>query len=106
MSLSSFDPDTCRPLTSPLWPLHLTPSHKSPAPLIKFQIMTSDILREQEKGTQISMSQCHQSFTFTENVAEVPSSAPHLLHTDLSIRPVTTLYCILYKNSSLILQQD
>ena len=38
MSLGSFDPDTWRPLTRPLWPLHWTPSHRSPAPLIKFQI--------------------------------------------------------------------
>jgi hypothetical protein len=83
------------------------------------QTYTVDVLWLQEEGAQIHMFEWSQSFTLTKNVADVSSSAPHLLHNGLSDspirwrcllrvlcpvrRPVTALYYVLLKDSKLAL---
>jgi hypothetical protein len=67
----------------------------------------------------MNVSMCRQSFTFAQTSAEVSSSAPHFLHKGLSLspimwrcllkvlcpvsRPLTTLDCVLLKDSNLVL---
>jgi hypothetical protein len=61
MDASPFGPDAHSPLTGPLYPLDSCPSYGSPVVLIKFRIfptLSSDILRVQEKGAQVSVSVC------------------------------------------------
>jgi hypothetical protein len=59
-------------LPGPLCPLDWCPSLGSPVPLMKFQIARwpsyFEILRVQEKGTQVRMSECRQSFTLPQNM--------------------------------------
>jgi hypothetical protein len=64
-------------------PLRLSPSHESPVPLIKFQIIpTFGLLIS--SGSQTGMSEFRQSFTLTQKWAELCFSAAHRLHNGLS----------------------
>jgi hypothetical protein len=69
--LSPYGPYTRRPLTGPLCPLTRSKSWE-PCPLKEVtdrpQTQTSNVLRVQEKGSQINMPECRQGFTLTQHM--------------------------------------
>jgi hypothetical protein len=64
-------PDASRPLTGPLCPL-TRPQSREPCPSEEVphcpQTQTSNVLRVQEKGSQIDMPECRQGCTLTQHM--------------------------------------
>ena len=119
---SPFGPDTPRPLDGSFVPHNLMPNHGSPVPVLKFQIvprlrlLTPFGSKKKEPNMHVWVSR--RLHTRTERELRFSSSASHLLLKGLSIspikhrchlrviypvrRPVTSLDCVLLKDSSLV----